>query len=78
MRPTLIEQALRDCCSDWEAKSAGASPAESLQDRRVQINMDVPKMTLKVDSASFGPAAEWQREQNIAEKEVWQHDVVGL
>ena len=70
MHPRLIEQALHDCCSDWEAKSAGASPAESWQERKTQIGMDVPKMNLKVDSTSFGPAAEGQREENITEKEV--------
>ena len=70
LHPTLIEQALQDCCSDWEAKSAGAPPAESWQERRMQIAMDVPKMNLKVDSTSFGPATEGAREQNIAEKEV--------
>ena len=70
MHPTLIEQALQDCCSDWEAKSAGALPTENREERRMQILMDVPKTNLKVDSTSFGPAMEGGRDQNTAEKEV--------
>ena len=71
LHPHRIEQILSKCCSDWEARSAGAAPVASRQEQQAQIFRDIPHSSLRIDKMSFQPLVENEnRDNHIKAKKV--------
>ena len=77
LHPHRIEQILSKCCSDWEARSAGAAPVASRQEQQAQIFRDIPHSSLRIDKMSFQPLVENEnRDNHIKAKKTALHNLV--
>ena len=61
---------MQDCCSELEAKGAGADHAHTTESKAEQISCDVPRTTYVVGRQRFGAATGEHAAANIAEKKV--------
>ena len=66
----MIEQILRECCSDWESRSAGATPTSSQLDMDMQVRQYLPQCQLRIGDDDVDPATKGQEEENMIEKRV--------
>ena len=68
--PGMIEQILRECCNDWESRSAGATPTSSQLDMDMHVRQYLPQCQLRIGDDDVDPATKGQEEENMIEKRV--------
>ena len=66
---------LQDCCSELEAKGAGADHAYTLEAKAEQIMCDVPRTVYLIGGQEFGAATGEHAATNVREKKVREREM---
>ena len=60
----------QDCCTELEARGAGAPHAQTRTDKMEQVSRDVPRTSYRIQGELFGCAMGEQIQPNIRQKQV--------
>ncbi len=61
---------LQDCCTELEARGAGATHAQTRSEKVEQVSRDVPRTSYRIHGVDFGCAMGDQLDGNIRQKQV--------
>ncbi len=60
----------QDCCTELEARGAGAAHAQTRSEKVEQVSRDVPRTSYRIHGVDFGCAMGDQLDNNIRQKQV--------
>ncbi|XP_064399023.1 uncharacterized protein LOC135345540 isoform X2 [Halichondria panicea] len=69
LNPKGVEMAMRDCCTELEARGAGAAHAQTRSEKVEQVSRDVPRTSYRIHGVDFGCAMGDQLDNNIRQKQ---------
>ncbi len=63
----------QDCCTELEARGAGAAHAQTRSEKLEQVSRDIPRTSYRIQGEEFGCAMGDQIDNNIKQKQVKIH-----